>query len=638
MGSCTDCSSPFIFGGMKYFDELVRYSRLLAEEKDYEMKRYEEMLKNKSIHERKASGRCLYPLTVADTKYGLAGAVELHIELDKEIDTSFFNSGAMVSIFKSPDNLKTEHIINAAVKSLKREKLVLLVMSDNIPEDLEDKIGIDVTVDDRTYKVMEHTLNYFINTEDNEEKQLLKKFWGDQELKPLKIEESFNSQKLNEWQNKSVELSMHSEDYMAIHGPPGTGKTTTLVQCIKQAVKKEGKTLVTANSNAAVDHLVRCMIKEGLDVVRIGNLARIDADVQKAQIDVRIQDDQKYKLVKELKKRAIDYRKKAEKFKRSFNSEDRENRRLWYRESRDLIAEARETEKYLIQKTIENAQVVATTLIGSDSEVLRSFKFQTAFVDEAAQALIPAALTPLKRAKKLVLAGDPFQLPPLVKNDKAAKNGLDISLLELLMSNSMVRTQKLKIQYRMDESIMEFSNLQFYEGELMAHDSVATHGMRNNGYQPVEFIDTAGCNHNEESSKSGRSLRNAGEAEIIQARIAEFGELKGVSLGIISPYRGQVNYLKEQLSDYEESINTVDAFQGQERDIIIVSLVRSNEDSIIGFLRDYRRMNVAMTRARKKLILIGDSATIGGDKFYSKFLEFAEEKGTYRTAWEYASY
>lgn len=622
---------------MKYFDGLVEFSKLLAEEKAHEIKKVEDLLKNKSIHERKILGRCLFPLRLADTTHGLGGNLELILDLDLEIDNYRFNVGEVVSVFYSDDSIKSNHLLSATIKSIKKRKLILITNSDEFPDELEKgKIGIDITADDRTYKVMEHTLNFLINSEDNNKKSALKKMWGDEILTALVLNDKFESQKLNEWQNAAVTISMHSDDFTVIHGPPGTGKTTSLVQCVKQTVKREGRTLITANSNAAVDHLVKCMMKEGLDVVRIGNIARIDEEVQKAQIDIKIQEQSEYKLIKDLKKRAKDARKKAEKYKRSFNAEDRENRKRWYKESRELIQDARKTEKYLIVKTIESAQVIATTLIGSDSEVLREFKFKTAFIDEAAQAIIPAALTPFKRADRLVLAGDPFQLPPLVKNDEAAKKGLNISLLELIMKKTTGRTQKLKTQYRMDQSIMAFSNSQFYENELEAHASVKEHGFKEDGYMPLEFIDTAGCGYNESFSKSGKSLRNKKEAELLKDRLNELTPYLGnLSLGIISPYRGQVNYLKDSLPEYENNINTIDAFQGQERDVIIVSLVRSNDDLIIGFLKDYRRMNVAMTRARKKLILIGDSATIGADSFFGEFLDFVEKIGSYRTAWEY---
>ena len=625
---------------MKYFDGLVELSKLLAEEKTYEVKKLEELLTNKSIHERKTLGKCLFPLKMSDNSYGLGGNLEITFDLDAELDNYRFNVGGVVSIFYSEDNIKSNHVLSATIRNVKKGKLVLLTNSDEYPDELDKgRIGIDLTVDDRTYKVMEHTLNVLINSEDNHQKSVLKKMWGDERLDDLILKEKFESPKLNEWQNAAVTASMHSKDFTIIHGPPGTGKTTTLVQCVKQAVKREGRTLVTASSNAAVDHLVKCMMKEGLDVVRIGNIARVDEEVQKAQIDLKIQEKPDYKFIKDLKKRAKDARKKAEKYKRSFNAEDRENRKMWYKESRDLIQDARKTEKYLIQKTIESAQVIATTLIGSDSEVLREFKFKTAFIDEAAQALIPAALTPFKRAEKLVLAGDPFQLPPLVKNDQVAKKGLSTSLLELIMNKTIGRTQKLKTQYRMDKSIMAFSNSQFYKNELEAHPSVKEHGFKSDGFMPVEFIDTAGCGYNETFSKSGKSLRNEKEAELIKERLGELSQyIDGLSLGIISPYRGQVNYLKDSLPEFENNINTIDAFQGQERDVIIVSLVRSNDELIIGFLKDYRRMNVAMTRARKKLILIGDSATVGADRFFSEFLDFVEKSGSYRTAWEYPSF
>ena len=576
-------------------------------------------------------------MTLKETSYGLGGNLEISVQLEKETEIYGFNVGGVVSVFNTDDNIKSKHILYATVKFVKDNKLVLLTNSDEYPEDLDQgKLGLDITVDDRTYKVMEHTLNLFINSEESEKTSVLKKIWGDQDYRKINRSQNFQNSTLNEWQQEAVNLSIQSEDVVAIHGPPGTGKTTTLVQCIKQAVKEEGRTLVTANSNAAVDHLVKCMLKEGLNVVRIGNIARIDEDVLKTQIDLKIQNNSEFKLIKDLKKRAKDARGKAEKYKRSFNSEDRENRKFWYKESRDLIKDARKTEKYLIQKTIEEAQVVATTLIGSDSEILREFQFKTAFVDEAAQALIPAALTPFKRAERLILAGDPFQLPPLVKNDQAAKEGLSHSLLELIMQNSDQRTVKLKTQYRMDEIIMGFSNKQFYENELLADSSVMNHGLHDDGYKPIEFIDTAGCGYNESFSKSGRSLRNENEVDIVKSRIEQLQPYLGeLSVGVISPYRGQVNYLKDCLPDYSNSINTIDAFQGQEKDIIIVSLVRSNEDLIIGFLKDYRRMNVAMTRARKKLIIIGDSATVGGDKFFGNLLEFIETNGSYRSAWEY---
>ncbi len=622
---------------MNYVEELSRLAELLHREKKAELEELQKVLKTKSIHERKSMGRCLYPLTLEDTSYSIGGKLEFKFKVENVEEITGFSTGSMVSVFSSSDSIKSTQLITATIKSVKGKELLLVSGNEEEPDELWDaKIGVDLALDDRTYRVMEHTLNYLINTDEHEKKQVLKNLWSSSQVKGLSVETHYSNPNLNEWQNQAVNQTMITEDFLGIHGPPGTGKTTTLVQAVKQAVKSEGKTLVTANSNAAVDHLVKCMIKEGLNVVRIGNLAKVDEEVATAQIEVKMQSDSDYKFIQDLKKRATDARKKAEKFKRTFNQEDRENRKRWYQESRELRKEIKKTESYLIEKTIHSADVVAATLIGSDSEILREFSFKTAFIDEAAQALIPAALTPFKRAEKLVLAGDPFQLPPLVKDNHAAKDGLEKSLLEILMENAPERTVMLKTQYRMDELIMNFSNTQFYNGELIAHESVASHGFSQDGFLPLEFIDTAGADYDEESSKSGFSHKNSKEAELVVKRIEELSPfLEEMSLGVISPYRGQVNYLKELLPNYGADVNTVDAFQGQERDIIVVSLVRANEEMIIGFLKDYRRMNVAMTRARKRLILIGNSATIGGDKFYGDFLEFVEANGSYRSAWEY---
>jgi len=622
---------------VKYLEELVKLAELLQLEKQHELDAFNRAVKEKSIHERKHSGKCLFPLNVDKTAYGISGLLEIHLEADLKTDVTHFNVGSIVNLFSSADSIKSKSLVSGTVSYSKANKLVVQIRSEEEPEELhETTIGADMSVDNKTYRILEHTLNYFINSEDSNIKNILRKIWGDEYCNELKPSSNITIPALNEWQNQAVNSVLQSEDFMVIHGPPGTGKTTTLVQAIKQIVKTEKQTLVCANSNAAVDHLVKCLVSEGLSTVRLGNIARVDEDVLENQLDFKIQKEVEYKLVKDLKKRAQDTKNRAQKFKRSFNAEDRQNRKMWYREARTLRKEAQETEAFLIEKVIRNSQVVCTTLAGSDHEMLRDFRFKTAFVDEAGQALAPAALTPFKRSEKLVLAGDPFQLPPLVKNNEAAKKGLDISLIELIMKSTENRTVKLKTQYRMDEKIQAFSNSQFYKKELVAHESVKNHGKDLDSFLPLEFIDTAGCNYEESFPLNGKSLCNLEEANLVSKRLNELQEIApNLSVGVISPYRGQVNVLSGITSELDVQVNTIDAFQGREKDIIIVSLVRSNEEGSIGFLTDYRRMNVAMTRARKKLILIGDSATIGNDKFYSEFLEFVETDGSYRSAWEY---
>jgi len=623
---------------MTYRDHLVQLSQLIQEEKKHEVEAYKSIIKNKPIHERKKEGKCLFPLELDGEEIGLGNKTELIFKLDDQQDASVFSVGAMVSIFSSSDSIKSVHITSATVKNRKSSSLTLVLNTTNEDEldFYSERLGIQLAVDDRTYRVMEHTLNYFINTEDKDEVKLLNTIFGNRNPQSLGVENLIDFQELNEWQNLALQRSLDSEYLSGILGPPGTGKTTTLVRIIQQTVKREGRVLVTANSNSAVDYLVKKLKEKGLSVVRIGNPARMDETVLASQLDMLIQNEPDHKLIKDLKKRAKEARKKAEKYKRTFNSEDRITRKQWYKEARDLLNDAKNTEKYLVEKVINSADVVAATLIGSDSEVLWKHEFKTVFIDEAAQALAPAALTPLKRAGRVVMAGDPFQLPPLVRNITAAKAGLEKSLLETILEHASESIQTLKVQYRMDQSIMNFSNAQFYKNELIAHESVINHGLTSDGFTPVEFIDTAGCGFEEESGSHGKSLINPEEATLVKKRLDELIQIfPNESIGIISPYRGQVTLLQGEIDLTNTDINTIDAFQGQERDIIIVSLVRSNDEGIIGFLKDYRRMNVAMTRARKRLIIIGDSATVGGDQFYGDFLDHVEAKGTYRTAWEY---
>ena len=272
--------------------------------------------------------------------------------------------------------------------------------------------------------------------------------------------------------------------------------------------------------------------------------------------------------------------------------------------------------------------------------------FKTVVIDEAAQALEPACWIPILKAHKVVLAGDPFQLPPTVKSKEAQKEGLDITLIEKCIQNQP-EVSLLNVQYRMNNEIMTFSNRQFYAGLLRAHDSVATHRLGElelYSNLPIEFIDTAGTGFQEEQSAESRSLENKGERDLLEKHLNMLlGDSKfdiNTSIGVVSPYKAQVLALQEQLGEemvqsYDISINTIDSFQGQERDVIYISMVRSNEEGIIGFLSDLRRMNVAMTRARKKLVIIGDSATLGNNKFYQDFFSYAEEVEAYKSAFEY---
>jgi predicted DNA helicase len=292
-------------------------------------------------------------------------------------------------------------------------------------------------------------------------------------------------------------------------------------------------------------------------------------------------------------------------------------------------------ESYLIQKVLDDAQVIACTLIGSSSEDLGGRRFSTVVIDEAGQGIEPAVWVPILKAERVIMAGDPFQLPPTVKSQEAASKGLSITLLEKSIKR-IGQAALLNVQYRMHESIMAFSNRKFYGNALQAHTSVANRMLHES--LPVEFIDTAGCGFEEQAGEEGESRCNAEEVGILRKHFDQLKETMGSSwnAAIISPYRAQVQLLQQEFGSAEGvSVNTIDSFQGQERDVVYLSLVRSNDQGDIGFLRDYRRMNVAMTRARMKLIIIGDSATLGNDRFFAELLEYVESIAGYRTAWEF---
>ncbi len=298
----------------------------------------------------------------------------------------------------------------------------------------------------------------------------------------------------------------------------------------------------------------------------------------------------------------------------------------------------------LINQILDSSQAITATFVGSSHGLLENRKFRTVVIDEAAQALEPASWIPITRASRVIFAGDPFQLPPTVKSIKAQKQGLDVTLIEKLLKR-LPEVKLLRVQYRMNETIMGFSNRRFYKDALQADESVRHHRLPIDADVPVQFIDTAGCGFEEKVQEKYQSRHNPEEFLILREHLyqlqAAFNGATLPSIALISPYREQVLHMQRaveedpDLSTLSLTINTIDGFQGQERDVVYISLVRSNGKGEIGFLKDYRRMNVAMTRARKKLVVVGDSATIGNDDFYNAFLEYCEKEGMYQTAWEY---
>jgi len=318
-----------------------------------------------------------------------------------------------------------------------------------------------------------------------------------------------------------------------------------------------------------------------------------------------------------------------------------------YSESRELNDWANQMEGRLVDRILSSADVIACTMVGAVGKYVSKMKFRTLIIDEAAQALEPASWIPIAKASRVIMFGDPLQLPPTVKSKSAKRGGFHITLMEKSLERHPAATFLLNKQYRMNEAIMGFSNQQFYNHQLIADETVSNHSLELEGdlNKPVEFIDTAGCGFEEKMNPEVKSRYNPEEFMILREHLYQLvnalDEEEFPSIGIISPYKEQVNHIKDTVREDEDlahlslDINTIDAFQGQERDVIYISLVRSNTSGEIGFLKDYRRMNVAMTRAKKKLIIVGDSATLGNDEFYQNFMDYCETVNGYRTAWEF---
>ena len=475
---------------------------------------------------------------------------------------------------------------------------------------------------------------------------------------------------LNASQRSAAHLIQDARDLAIVHGPPGTGKTTTLVAAIHQLCKTERQVLVCAPSNVAVDLLAERLHERGLSVVRTGHISRVNEDLLDLTLDMQVTQHSEHKQIKRVKQEAAELRKQATNMVKKRGRVDHRERGHMYRQAGELDGWARQLEKRIVTDVLDGAQVVCCTLTGAGAEFLRDRKFGTLVVDEAAQALEPAIWIPLQRAKRLVMAGDPFQLPPTVKSRKAQKAGLGVTMMERLLPEFPAVAALLEVQYRMHAAIMGFSNQYFYGGRLKAAESVVARGLPVEGEPAVRFIDTAGAGFAERRNPETNSRYNEEEYLLLATYLYGFRgvlQISGLqdapdaraapdaqaapdvrdalppwpSIALISPYREQVEQMRAEVADdpllsrLDIACHTIDGFQGQERDWVLLSLVRDNDRGELGFLKDYRRMNVAMTRAKLQLVVVGDSATIGNDPFYAAFLDYVERHGDYASAFTY---
>lgn len=671
--------------------------QLLRQEKEADHQAFLSMVREKPLAERVEQGYTWYPLQVVSTGFALNEKAFVIVERTARLNAPHqLRSGQPVSLFSNAPQAE-DPTQSGIIHFVERNRMKIILHARDVPEWIQaGQMGVDLLFDDRSYHEMDRALDKVMQAKGNRLAELrslmteprkheAKRFKTTQEHATEALSEAFDPHLLsdseentpvntpfaqlglNPSQQMAVAAMLHNPDLAIIHGPPGTGKTTTLVAGIKALAKTESTVLVAAPSNTAADLLTERLAAQGLNVVRIGNVSRVDESVLEHTVDALLSAHPEAKNIKKVKIAAADFRRQAGKFKRNFGAEERHERQHLKKQARELDAWARTLEDRLVDEILSAAQAIICTLVGAAHPLLEKRQFRTCVIDEAAQALEPACWIPIIKCQRVVLAGDPFQLPPTVKNHDAARKGLSVTLIERCLEALPDLVSLLTVQYRMQQVIMDFSNQYFYAGALMAHESVAQRALLSPETQVAEqgvtFIDTAGCGFEEKMQANAVALHrnpsrfNPEEATLLRDHLSQWLQAHGYSndsvpetaqslpsIGILSPYREQVNhleallqedtYLQPFMADYI-TINTIDGFQGQERDVIYISLVRSNEKHEIGFLQDYRRMNVAMTRARMMLVVLGDSATIGQNAFYQQFMDYCAEYGAYRTAWEF---
>lgn len=635
------------FQSMDIKEYLHKLLALVQMEREEDLRQYQSKMLYTNIADRKKEGVTWYPIIM--TGHGLGSGDKLVVELEKTSDFNQphgFQGGATVSLFCN-SNQKEQETTTGIIASVRDKKMKVVLNADELPDWIYDgRLGVNLMYDESTYREMEHTLKHLSKMESGRTAELRDIIYG---KRPPAFSKThpIDFPKLNPSQNKALQNLIAAKDIAIIHGPPGTGKTTTLVQAIRYTVESEKQVLVCTPSNASVDLLVEKLAALGLEVLRMGHPARISEAAISSSLDARIAAHQSYRDLRQVRRRAEEMREVAMKYKRNFGHAERQQRKEVLNEARRLKGEAYLIEQYITQSLLDKAQVVVATLAGANHQLLRGKVFKTVFIDEASQALEPACWIPMLKAERVVMAGDHKQLPPTVKSYEAAKQGLSYTLFERVMDKLKVDSM-LTNQYRMHPQIMGFSSKIFYKNELQADSIVLSRPQLTDS--PVEYIDTAGCGFTEKTDPLSLSTYNSEEAALLVKHFMALLEQLGietlidnqVSVGIIAPYKAQVALINDLLDGYlvennlrdNVSVNTVDAFQGQERDIMYISLTRSNDAAEIGFLKDTRRTNVALTRARHKLVVIGDSATLGSDAFYDQMVAYFQEIGAYRSAFE----
>lgn len=611
---------------------IQRLRTLLEMERNAEREEYRLQSEQMSLERKVRRGICWWPLTVGRSYYNSLNQLVVDIwkkEAD-DIDHSFEYGRPVVFFSLHTQNTNKTHQPHlysfvCTISYVEDTRMVVVLPSTQALIDLQnaENLGVQLYFDETSYRTMFHALDEVLSAKKGRLVELRDIFAGQQKAEKY----TFQPQRfpwLNPTQETAVNEVLWAKDVAVVHGPPGTGKTTTLVEAIYETLRKETQVLVCAQSNMAVDWISEKLVDHGVPVLRIGNPTRVNDKMLSFTYERRFENHPEYPELWAIRKSIRDIREK----KQRGDSAHQKIARLRER--------AQELEMRIHESLMNEARVVACTLVGSANKILVGQKFSTLFIDEAAQALEPACWIAIRRAHRIVLAGDHQQLPATVKCYEAQKQGLGKTLMERIVENVPSAVTLLRVQYRMHEQIMHFSSNWFYEGKVECAPEIKYRSILDYD-TPIMWIDSpspeafVGSNH-------GRINRE--EAELTLTTLSAYVEKIGcqryidehLDVAIITPYRLQAQYLRSLLKKNETlrpirksiSVNTVDGFQGQERDIVLISLVRSNEHGQIGFLNDLRRMNVAITRARMKLIIIGDSATLTHHPFYRELKKYVD--------------
>ena len=619
---------------------LQRQRMLLEIEYNHEKEEFRKQTETMGVERKVRRGDAWFPVSIGRSYYNSLNqmVVEVMRQPGSDIEHNF-EAGRPVCFFTIKNDMgtagakatkagsKLQYLsFTATVSYAEQDRMVVALPDSGRIVDLQrqDALGVQLFFDETSYRLMFEALDRVIRARSGRLADLRDIFY----TKAPASRYTFDAMRfpwLNASQEKAVNEVLWAKDVAVVHGPPGTGKTTTLVEAIFETLRRESQVLVCAQSNMAVDWISEKLVDRGINVLRIGNPTRVNDKMLSFTYERRFEAHPDYPQLWSIRKAIRELR------------QQRKHADSWHQEMDRLKSRATELELRIRSSLFGEARVIASTLTGAANRVLEGEKYSTLFIDEAAQALEAACWIAIRKAGRVILAGDHCQLPPTVKSIMALKGGLGKTLMERIVENKPETVTLLKMQYRMNEQIMKFSSEWFYHGMVESAPTVSHRGILDYD-TPMMWIDTAECDGKEEFVGENFGRINRAEAELTLQTLQQYLEKIGkqrileesIDVGIISPYRAQVQLLRKELRKREFfrpyrhllTVNTVDGFQGQERDIILISLVRSNDGGDIGFLRDLRRMNVAITRARMKLIILGSSETMTSHPFYKKLYEY----------------